>query len=241
MESCLIEPSQGKGESPLPPAGIFAVSPSDSLAFPGLAKRYHLNQQFLFHSKLFASPSFFLAGPAVGAPMAVICLEKLIALGARRIILYGWCGALAPSLKGGGLFVADSGISEEGTSPHYPPHPGFPPDQQLQNRLNTALERSGHLLHQGIIWTTDGLYRETRSKVAHHQEQGALAVDMEYTALSGVAAFRGAALATVMMVSDELYHQQWRSLVGRKSFRSASKKMLSLLCEELDSGGLCNP
>jgi len=42
-------------------------------------------------------------------------------------------------------------------------------------------------------WTTDGLYRETRDKVASRVAEGCLTVEMEAAAFFAVAAFRGIA------------------------------------------------
>ena len=51
------------------------------------------------------SQGYFIAGPAIGAPMAVMTMEKLIALGARRIFLFGWCGSMRDSLGIGDLLL----------------------------------------------------------------------------------------------------------------------------------------
>ena len=83
---------------------------------------------------------------------------------------------------------------------------------------------------QGAIWTTDAVYRETRDKVANYASQGIKAVDMEYAALKAVAGFRHVSFAAVMLVSDELFHQEWTPRFVQKSFRSDSKKILDRLC-----------
>ncbi len=233
MDTCIINPQRGKHEPHLPPVGVFAVNPSDAALFPQLAKQFHLKSHFLFHSKLYSSEQFFLAGPAVGAPMAVMCLEKIIALGARHIIVYGWCGALSAKLSIGDVFIPISGVSEEGTSKHYHGETSFPPDKQLVSRICSLLTESDIQLKKGPIWTTDAPYRETKKKVEQLGERGIMGVDMEYTALASVAVFRQAALCSVMLVSDELYHDQWKEQVSRKSFRASSKKMLTMLCTKI--------
>jgi purine-nucleoside phosphorylase len=83
---------------------------------------------------------------------------------------------------------------------------------------------------QGSIWTTDAVYRETRDKIAKYASQGIVAVDMEYAALKAVAGFRHVKFAAVMLVSDELYHQEWSPRFVQKSFRSDSKIILDRLC-----------
>jgi len=238
MTTCVINPQRNPGEPRLSPAGILAVNPSDTTAFHDLGKRYDLQRAFLFNSELYAGSEFFLSGPAVGAPMAVLCLEKLIALGATRIILYGWCGSLVPSLDVGDLFVPTECLSEEGTSRHYP-HPGHPAiDDSLSLELCNALSTLGYQPKQGLIWTTDAVYRETRDKVRRYGAQGVMAVEMEYAALRAVANFRGVRLAAVFMVSDTLYQQEWTPKFHKKTFRAASKNLLGQLCAMLQSSGL---
>lgn len=213
----------------MPPVGILAVNPSDSSCFVELAKRHGLQKHALFNSHLYSGKSFFLAGPAVGAPMAAICLEKIIAMGATQIILYGWCGALTPSLSIGDLFMPISSLSEEGTSVHYQ-HIAAEGDDSLHISLLDVLTTNVISPKQGSIWTTDAVYRETRDKIAKYASQGIVAVDMEYAALKAVAGFRHVKFAAVMLVSDELYHQEWSPRFVQKSFRSDSKIILDRLC-----------
>ena len=229
MTTCVINPQRNNGDPQLPPVGILAVNPSDSSCFVELAKKYGLQKHFLFNSNLYSGKSLFLAGPAVGAPMAAICLEKIIAMGASQIILYGWCGSLTPSLRIGDLFMPTSSLSEEGTSVHYQ-NADVEGDDSLHISLFDVLKTNAISPKQGTIWTTDAVYRETRDKVANYASQGIMAVDMEYAALKAVAGFRHVHLAAVMLVSDELYHQEWSPRFVQKSFRSDSKRILDRLC-----------
>ncbi|ADW19096.1 purine or other phosphorylase family 1 [Desulfobulbus propionicus DSM 2032] len=238
MLSCVINPSAHKGDPRLPPTGILAVNPSDSSCLAEFSKHYQLRQHFLFNSRLYSNDFLFLAGPAVGAPMAALCLEKLIALGARNIVVYGWCGSLSPFLAAGDLFLPTSGLSEEGTSGHYPVPKDRQEDSLFHRSLLQQLQHHGHNPQQGSIWTIDAVYRETREKVERYAAQGILAVDMEYTALRTVAAFRQVDLAAVMLVSDELFHHPWTPKFSQKRFRTASATILAELCTLVQSGEL---
>jgi uridine phosphorylase len=229
MSICVINPQRGKSDPHLPPCGILAVNPADSSSFANTAKRHSLEKQFLFNAQLFSNPHFFLAGPAVGAPMATLCLEKLIALGARRVVVYGWCGSLSRKLRIGDVFVPTDGLSEEGVSRHYPAPEGWS-ENALRLCLEEDLLRMGHRPQHGPIWTTDAVYRETREKVDLYGGQGFMAVDMEYTALRAVAAFRQVSLAAAMLVSDELFHPQWTPQFLQKKFRTQSHRLLADLC-----------
>lgn len=237
MSTCLINPCRGAGEPLLPAQGILAVNPADSTGFPELARRFALDRHGLFHAQLLAGSALFVAGPAVGAPMATICLEKLIALGARRILLYGWCGSLVPELRTGMLFVPTDGLSEEGTSGHYP-GPAADCGRTLRPPLIRALSTLALPYAQGAIWTTDAVYRETGDKVEQYRARGIMAVDMEYTALRAVAAFRGADLAALMLVSDQLTNPAWRPGFADRAFRRRSRRLLTQLCALMEAGTL---
>ncbi len=238
METCILNPQQSKGEPGLPAAGILAVNPSDSRFLIEYAEHAGLKRHFLFNSTLYRSDSLFLAGPAVGAPMAVLCLEKLIALGAEKIILYGWCGSLQEDLHGMDVLVPSSGISAEGTSTHYRSGKNgeITPDSDLRDHLCRALAKNNIAFQQGPVWSTDAPYRETEHKVASLTAQGVYGVDMEYSALCTVAAFREVQFAAVMLISDELRNLPWKPLYSFKAFKKRSRELLTLLSDAVQGG-----
>lgn len=229
MSEVVVHPSRGKNEPQLPPCGILLVNPTEARQASQLYGQEGWTRHFLFHSNLHLtqSPPMFWTGPAVGAPMAVICLEKLIALGARRIIVCGWCGSLQQDLGVGDLVLPTSAVSEEGTSVHYPV-PGVTESSfRLRQALKDFFAGTGKELREGMVWTTDALYRETREKVVRYGQDGILAVDMEYSALLQVAAFRHVELAAVMMVSDLLWRDPWQPDFQGKEFRKRSQELVA--------------
>ncbi len=237
QDDCVISPEQGRGEPLLPETGILVANPAETGVLKEYAEAHSMHRSFLFHSNLYHSDRLFLAGPAVGAPMAVLCLEKLIALGAKRIVLYGWCGSLQKELRAMDVLLPTEALSEEGTSPHYQDQAeqgrAITPSSLLCPHLQKILAAAAISFHQGRVWTTDAPYRETRKKIADYAAQGICGVDMEYSALCTVAAFRGVEFAAVLLVSDELWQQPWKPHYSRKEFRRKSKKLLILLCNTL--------
>lgn len=236
MDDALINPTHLKGEPQIKGPCLFFVNPGETRSVLQETKERKGEKHFLFHSNFFAfsAPSpFYIAGPAPGAPMAVLTLEKLIALGAENIIVYGWCGALHSSIKTGDIVLATSSISEEGTSAHYPITGKTESDTPLRQRLTDKLSASGHTVHSGPIWTTDAPYRETRNKIKEYGDRGILAVDMEFSALCTVATFRNVKLASVMLVSDELWHDNWQPGFQSKKFRRQSHEIIKTLLDSL--------
>jgi uridine phosphorylase len=169
-------------------------------------------------------PPLTLCGPFLGAPHAVLGMEKLIALGVERIWVMGWCGSIHPEVRVGHVVLPTDAHCEEGTSPHYPISDGPPaPDKHLNRRLVEALEREALPCIQGTVWTTDALYRETPEKVERYQRRGILAVEMEMSALMTVAHYRGVSLAALLVVSDELFALRWRPGFSDPDFKRNSR------------------
>jgi uridine phosphorylase len=161
----------------------------------------------------------------IGAPAAVTVLEELIALGVRDILIVGTGGSLQPALPIGSLVVPTSAIREEGTSFHYAPAGSeLAPDATLAQALAEAAVAQGGVVTFGPVWTTDAPYREMRSKVAAYGAMGALAVEMEASALFALAQFRGVRLALLLAISDELFHE-WKPGFRSAEVRAAGKLM----------------
>lgn len=233
MSEVVVHPGRGKNEPHLPAMGLLLVNPAEAGHAAQISAQKGWSRHFLFHSNLYLAqaPPLFWAGPAVGAPMAVICLEKLIALGASRVIVCGWCGSLRTDLGVGELVLPTRAVSEEGTSAHYPVAGAVESSFRLRQALADFFAGRGIKLREGVVWTTDALYRETREKVVRYGKEGVLAVDMECSALLQVAAFRGIELAAVMMVSDLLWQESWQPGFQGKEFRRRGQGLVADLVQ----------
>jgi uridine phosphorylase len=171
-----------------------------------------------------------IMAPALGAPYAVMVLEKLIALGAHMVLALGWCGSLQSGLAIGDLVLPTGTVSTEGTSGHYPLDGQAPdPDPGLCGILRQLLSNSDNRWQEGPVWSTDGFYRETASQVTACQAQGVLGVDMEMAALFTVGRFRQVPVAGLLVVSDELATLQWKPGYRSECFRRARDQAARLV------------
>lgn len=215
----IVQPRQGPRSPRLGPVAVLAATEPevDSLVpLLGLSADVH---QRLFTSRLYPGP-VALAGPAIGAPYAAMLVETLTAWGVRRLILVGWCGSLIPEVPIGSAVVPSVAWIEEGTSRHYLTQADVSrPDTQWSQRLADACASAGATVSRGGIWTTDALFRENPAKVERYRGLGAVAVDMEASALFTVAGFLGIAAAAVLVVSDDLSTLSWRPGFRRPEFR----------------------
>lgn len=225
----LIEPMRMKGEPLLGPDAIMMAIPSELKSMIDLSHAEKVILKTLSPFKLFTIKRdkdfpLAIAGPILGAPQAVILMEKLIALGSRRIWMLGWCGSLQPHLRIGDLIIPTTALSEEGTSAHYPVDKEICETSFFLNTaLETALSKAGLPFKKGPVWTTDAIYRETESKVIAYGKRGYLGVEMEMSALIKLAAYRSVELAGLLVVSDELFTLEWHSSFRADRLKKRSK------------------
>jgi len=184
-----------------------------------------------------------LVGPVMGAPYAVALLDTLVAWGVHQVLFLGWCGSTSPRVAIGDIIVPDQAFIDEGTSRHYGQEQASVrcPPGEVVDCVITALEQAGSSSHRGAVWTTDAIYRETEKQVRRFQEKGALAVEMEVSALFSAARFRGIEICSVLVTSDSLHDMQWqpgfrdkRFAAGRRAAVAAIKSVLRQQQERQD-------
>ncbi len=213
-EEAVIHPRRGSREALLPASGLMVFTPQDvallSELFPAPPPKTH--RLFLTDVRLGSldGRSMALVGPMLGAPQAVLVLEKMVALGVTHVLALGWCGSIHPDVRIGDVVVPTGAVSEEGTSRHYDVSgESARPSEELLAGLRAALASSDLTCHEGCVWSTDAPFRETRGKVLALQREGVLGVDMETSALLTVARYRSVRLALALVVSDELFRLEW--------------------------------
>jgi uridine phosphorylase len=234
-QDVLIHPAREAGEEAVTPTVILTFTQPDYQALCRLIQAQDQPRHIwgcACRPGAWEGAPLTLVAPALGAPYAAMVLEKLIALGARRVLVVGWCGSLSREVRIGDLILPNRAIPGDGTSPHYCPGPGgVPPHPGLYNLLATSLQTAEVPWQAGPVWSTDAFYRETTGLVKSCQEQGALGIDLELAALFAVGRFRRIAVAGLLVVSDELFTLTWQPARGSQPFRLARKKAFHVVLE----------
>jgi uridine phosphorylase len=132
----------------------------------------------------------------MGGPSAAIVVEELIALGARRLVRIGTCGALDGRLAAGDLVTAERVLPADGASAALGAGEPIEPEPGLTKALVEAGARPA------TVVSTDLFYDPRAEAGDGWLERGAVAVEMEAAAVLSVAARRGVAAACVLGVSD---------------------------------------
>jgi len=129
----------------------------------------------------------------LGGPSTAIVVEELIALGARRLVRVGTCGALA-DLELGSLVIAESVRARDGASRALGAADVLAADPDLL----AALRAAGNGAATGIVESGDLYYG------AETAATDIVALDLAAGAVFAVAARHGLAAACVLAVSDLL-------------------------------------
>ncbi len=228
----IINPVMGKKPPQLGKRCVMVANPPDLDYLHRLLKTGDSQSRRILMSRLnfgYENTSMCLAGPFIGAPYAVILQESLIAWGITEIVFLGWCGAVSDDVRIGDVIIPDKAFIDDGTSNNYISAQCSEsiPSISLQAKIKSFLTENRIRFHEGPVWSTDAIYRETREKIISFQKKKALAVEMEAAALFSVGVFRNIDVGCILMVSDELSTLKWKP--GFKI--SVFKKRRHQICE----------
>lgn len=130
--------------------------------------------------------------------------------GVRKLIACGGAGSLIPELTLGHVIVPNAAVRDEGTSYHY-----LPPGREIEvaphvlDCVEAVLREREVPYVVGKTWTTDAIYRETRTRATRRRDEGCIAVEMEAASMLGVAKFRGVELGYLLYAGDSLAGEEW--------------------------------
>lgn len=213
-ESGILDPARLARRARVPEAAVLCFFPEvvAGLADAGARRLTRLSSEretTVWETEIDGRP-VAVAHPGIGAPLAAMTLEELIAMGARRIVAVGGAGVLVPDLVMGHAVVVGSALRDEGTSAHYlRPSRVVDADPRGVAVLQRTLDAAGLPHVTGRTWTTDAVYRETPARARRRREEGCLTVDMEASAFIAVARFRGVRFAQVLLAADSLAGPEW--------------------------------
>lgn len=237
--SALLAPSDRTPQTYVPQAAVACFQPRvlDELRADGAEELMRLPSLISLYRVDWKGKPLAVFYPGQGAPLAAVCLERVIAAGCSRFVACGGAGALVPGMELGSTIVVGAAVRDEGTSYHYlPPGREVAPSPEVIAELgSTAREYGGAQLPVSKVWTTDGFFRETPTRVSRRREEGCVLVDSEAAALLAVAQFRQVKLGYYLYAADDLSgpawsHRNWTRAVGvhRQVFELAAQAALSL-------------
>ncbi len=155
----------------------------------------------------------------MGGPSAAIVLEELIALGARRAIRVGTCGALDAALALGELVIAGEAICGDGASRAL----GGGERVGADPALTAALALGADGARVGTILSVDLFYERDGSRGRAHAD--ALAVEMEAATLFAIGAAARVPVACVLAVTDTFDARGARTRIAAHALHEAVERL----------------
>ena len=149
--------------------------------------------------------------PGLGGPMAGGFVDELIGLGVKNFMACGGAGVLIDEIEMGTLIVPTSTVRDEGLSYHY-----FPANQdiflknEVYNKIESVLNENEIKFLKGKTWTTDAIYRETKTKIQNRKKQGCICVEMEFASMLSVALFRNVNFGQLLYGGDSVDGGIWK-------------------------------
>ncbi len=153
----------------------------------------------------------------MGGPSAAIVLTELIALGARRAIRVGTCGALERSLGLGELVIAREAICADGTSRAL----GAGERAAADQTLSRALEEAAPNARAGTVVSVDLFYERGPAGAG----RDALAVEMEAATLFALGRAEAVPVACLLAVSDTFDADGGRQRIDDHDLLAAAERM----------------
>ncbi|MBL8013245.1 MAG: hypothetical protein JNN05_05300 [Candidatus Omnitrophica bacterium] len=138
-----------------------------------------------------------------------ITTEILCSAQVQYLIRIGSCGALRGDIKIGDLIVATGCVRGDGVTPYYVASDfETKPDAKLTSTISkiaqNAIAPMGNKVHEGKIWTTDAILRETKEHVNKAVDNGAIGVDMVSSAFLTIAQLYKIPAVSILAVSDNI-------------------------------------
>lgn len=153
----------------------------------------------------------------MGGPSAAIVLAELIALGARRAIRVGTCGALVPELDLGALVIAREAICADGASRALCGSERASADPRLTELLMAHVPEAA----VGTVLSVDLFYDHDRRP----PREDALAIEMEAATLFALGGASGAQVGCVVAVTDVFDEQGKRARLDDHGLLAAAERM----------------
>jgi uridine phosphorylase len=170
----------------------------------------------------------------LGSAAAGGLLEELLVFGIKKVIACGSSGLIGEHASGNFLLV-NKAIRDEGLSYHYlEPSTYVETSKELNDSIKIELDKLNLKYQEGITWTTDAFFRETKSRIEIRKKEGAIAVEMECAGLAAVAKYRNIEFSQLLYFSDIVKQDAWSGfLKDRPNIKLEINKLILDIAQKL--------
>lgn len=214
-----------------PPPFIMLLCFSDSLFNMMISKYKNKKINGLFGDlrvfKTFNYKIGILGKFGIGGPVTAVLTEDLKQWGVKIVISLGLGSSIQNTVRIGDFIIVEKALRDEGTSFHYESSQEYAfPSEELLKKISTNITFKNLQVHYGSVWTTDAIYRETKSEVLTYQSKNILAVEMETATLYTVGKYCNIQCISIIGVSDSIASLKWEF---KNNSDEINKKFLDLL------------
>lgn len=166
------------------------------------AEEISYNREYKLINGLYNQQSLSVLSHGVGGPGAGAAFKELIKGGAEEIIRVGTAGSLSKDIKDGDLVIAAAAVRNDGLSDQLVDQ-SYPAvaDWELVAKLNQTAKNLKIGIKTGIVSTIASFYPEIESLSNNYfSRAGAVAVEMEASALFVVASLNNIKAAAVLAI-----------------------------------------
>lgn len=213
--------------------------PGDPLRAKGIADKlldnvicYNEVRGMLGYTGTFNGKRVSVQGTGMGMPTTAIYAHELVALGAKRLIRVGTCGAYQPSLNIGDVVIAMTACSDSSINKHIFNNKDFAPaaSYSLLEEAVAIAKKMDLKVNVGNVLSSDSFYNDNPDHWKKWAEYGVLAVEMETSALYTLGAKHQVETLSILTVSDSLVTGQLASIEERQNnFDDMAKIALELV------------
>ena len=163
------------------------------------------NREYRIVNASVADVPVTICSTGIGAPSAAIAMEELVAVGVKRFLRVGTCGAWQSDLSVGDMIIATAAGKDEGTTKRYEAAtiPAVA-SHGVVSALVASAKSQEAVVHTGPIVTDDAYYAETPKYVDQWSDAGLLAVEMEAAAIFTLARRHGLEAGAICTVDGNL-------------------------------------
>jgi len=206
-----VRQQRRKGNGSIPPLGVLEFDGDliDKLIARDEVRR--CTDWPCFHTDMWLwpkhEPCCGIVARTIGGPYTVLIAEQMAVCGMKGVVGLASAGRIGRELPLPGIVVANEAVRDEGTSLHYLAlSETVKANHGLAESLTEAMGTVGLPVRQGLVWTTDAPYRETRSQFEHWASRGVLAVEMQAASLFAFGQARNVKTGLVAHVTNAIDH-----------------------------------
>jgi uridine phosphorylase len=167
------------------------------------------------------------------APDSAFVTELLAVGGVETFIRLGSCGALREDIRIGDYILVDQAIRGDGATKYYVDDDFVPKANKEINSIIKDVASESYSVHQGLVWTTDALFRETKDIVNSYIKKGAIGVDMVTSPFLTLANLYQKKTAAILSVSDNLITGELG--FNNYNFFESQLKMIEIAFKTIDN------